>query len=151
MTIELKQTLFGMCEQHIDQKIQMAQKNIHDAQSSANTETKSSAGDKYETGRAMMHLEKEKYTRQLAQALQLREQLAQLKPHLANEKIEFGALVKTSNGSFFISVGIGKIQIEKEAYFVMSLASPIAQALKGLKKGDKGTFRGQMIEILDVI
>jgi len=151
MTLELKYTLFQKCQAHVKQKIIVAQKNIEAAQNSANTETKSSAGDKYETGRAMMHLEKEKFTRQLAQALQLNEQLSNLNPHQTCDTVSFGALIHTSMGHFFISAGIGKLQHESTTYFAMSINSPISQAIKGFKKGQKAMFRGRDIEILDVI
>jgi hypothetical protein len=39
---------------------------MESAQQSANSEEKSSAGDKYETSRAMGHLEKDMHARQLA-------------------------------------------------------------------------------------
>lgn len=146
----IKEALYQRCNQQIEEKMALAQHGMNEAQNSANNETKSSAGDKYETGRAMMHLEKEKYARQLAHAIQLKEQLSNLNPQLSNAQVEFGALVHTSKGQFYISVGLGKLSVDGQQYFAMSFASPIIQAIKGLKKGDTSLFRGQKIDILEV-
>lgn len=59
----LKQT--GL--QLISDRIAMAKSAGDNAQAAANSEDKSSAGDKYETGRAMGHLEKDMYARQQAE------------------------------------------------------------------------------------
>ena len=151
MTINLKQALYELCQNYVEQKAKMARKGIKDAQDSANNETKSSAGDKYETGRAMMHLEKEKYARQLAQAIQLQEQLSNINATKVYEVVQSGALVSTSNGVFFIAISAGKLTYGGNSYFALSLAAPIAQAIKGLKIGDKGVFRGKTIEVKDII
>jgi hypothetical protein len=52
----------------VHQRIASAEEAIRMAQESANQEGKSSAGDKYETGRAMAQLEIEKASGQLAEA-----------------------------------------------------------------------------------
>ena len=65
----IKQTLYNFCVTYINQRMATAQQAIHTAQASANEETKSSAGDKYETGRAMMQLEIEKIVRSLLSLL----------------------------------------------------------------------------------
>jgi sortase (surface protein transpeptidase) len=56
----LKTRLHSLCVSYVGQRIETAQRAIAIAQASANEETKSSAGDKYETGRAMAQLEIEK-------------------------------------------------------------------------------------------
>ena len=58
--IAIKQTLIEQCEEFVQQKIDVSEKLMNEAQDSANNETKSSAGDKFETGRAMMHAERDK-------------------------------------------------------------------------------------------
>ena len=63
---------------YVHERIAATQEAIYTAQLSANEETKSSAGDKYETGRAMAQLEIEKNTAQLAEALKLKQMLKQI-------------------------------------------------------------------------
>jgi hypothetical protein len=52
-----------------------------------------------------------------------------------------GSLITTDNGIFFISIGVGKLEIKSNKYFVVSLLSPIGSAMKGLSKNEKFTFR----------
>ena len=150
-TLTLKQQLFAHCEQYIHQKITHAQKAIEEAQQAANEETKSSAGDKYETGRAMMQLEKEKHATQLNEGLKLQKVLAQITPQSSHQAGGLGSLVITSQANYYIAISAGKITIDKQNYFIISLASPIGQALQGLQKGEQVVFRGQTISIKNIL
>lgn len=53
----------------IGQRIATANEAMTRAQEAANSEEKSSAGDKYETGRAMGHLQKDMHARAMAQSV----------------------------------------------------------------------------------
>ncbi|MBK6952884.1 MAG: hypothetical protein IPH24_12785 [Crocinitomicaceae bacterium] len=59
--------------------------------------------------------------------------------------------MKTPTGNYFISIAAGKIELENEIYFAVSISSPIAQAMKGLKKGDQFQLTGKSILIQEVI
>ena len=151
INLQIKQALFQACEKHIQQKIETAQKGMNDVQSAANNETKSSVGDKYETGRAMMHLEKNKFAIQLSEALQLKQQLAQIQQDKICIQVEQGSLIKTNKGYFFIAVSIGKMILSQQAYFVISLASPIGKVFHHTKKGDNISFRKTTYQILEIV
>jgi len=150
-TLSIKQQLFAHCEQYIHQKITNAQKAIAEAQQAANEETKSSAGDKYETGRAMMQLEKEKHATQLNEGLKLQKVLAQITPNSTHQEVGLGSLVVTSQANYYIAISAGKVTIDQQNYFIISLASPIGQALKDLSKGGQTVFRGQTITIKNIL
>jgi len=146
-----KRQLFDKCESYVADKIAAAQKGMQDAQNAANNETKSSVGDKYETGRAMMHLEKNKYAIQLGEAIQLKQQLSEINPTKTCDIVENSSLVKTNKGNFFIAISLGKVELQKEKYYVISLASPLGKALHKAKKGDFITFRNMKYQILELI
>ena len=61
-----------------------------------------------------------------------------------------GSLVKTNNGSYFISIGIGRININNEIFYAISLASPIGILLKNKKIGDVFSFRNTSFKIIDI-
>ena len=63
--ILFKNNLKQFCQHTIEQRIAAAKEIIQNVQEAANNEEKSSAGDKYETGRAMGHLQKDMHSRQL--------------------------------------------------------------------------------------
>lgn len=100
-------------------------------------ETKSSAGDKYETAREMIQQERE----QLESAKQnKRQQLAQinrLSEANSNKISEAGSIIETDLGFFLLGVSIGKVELTNETVlFVLGLQSPLSQALLGKTVGD---------------
>ncbi|WP_373551818.1 3-oxoacyl-ACP synthase [Haliscomenobacter sp.] len=146
-----KITLHQACLARIDQSIAAATQAMEDAQNSANQETKSSVGDKYETGRAMMQLEKDKFAQQLAQSQELRLQLEQLNPSNGySSSIQLGSLLRSNEGYYYLAVSLGKIMHEGKAVYVLSAAAPLGQVLLGKKVGDKIQFQGRRIEILEL-
>lgn len=147
---DFKIYLHQACLHRIDQTITLASQAMEDAQNAANQETKSSVGDKYETGRAMMQLEKEKYAQQLAQAQDLRQQLELLNPQLNSTQIQRGTLLRSNEGLYYLSVSLGKITHEGKTVFVLSAASPLGQVLLGKRTGDKISFQGRSIHILEL-
>jgi len=148
---ELKYQLFKLCTKYVDEKIENAQEAINSAQESANEETKSSSGDKYETGRSMMQLEIEKYSTQLEEGLKLKRLLNQIDFRKKYQTVQPGALVLTNNGIFFISISTGKLLIGKKEYLAISFSSPIGQALANKAVKDVVEFRDKKYEILKVI
>ncbi len=114
------------------------------------SESKSTAGDKHETGRAMAQLEQEKLGRQVLSARELKQALAQITIDREHKEIQFGSLIKASNGIFFFSVGIGKLQVEKESVFCLTMTSPLGNLLKGKSKGDSIQFNGKTISIEEI-
>ena len=146
----IKQQLHTLCLVYVEERIKGANEAIQFAQASANEETKSSAGDKYETGRAMAQLEIEKNSAQLAEARKLKQLLFQLDPTKTTETIQAGSLVITSQGRFYISIPAGQYTIEGEIYFAVSPSSPIAQKLLGLKADDQFMFNKKEFVVEEV-
>ena len=119
----------------LEQKIKTLQESITSIQEARNNETKSSFGDKYETGRAVMQAELDKQVLILQNLLQQKDDILKVQITKPSEKIVFGSWVETNQGNYLIALGIGRVKDkdkDKEA-FVISLASPLGKALKGLK------------------
>jgi transcription elongation GreA/GreB family factor len=141
MTRNDKQELYNLCQDYIDKRIHAAREAITDAQQSANAETKSSSGDKYETGRAMMQLEIEKNTHQLSESLKLKNALDQIRIDNPSQSVQPGSLVATDREEFFIAISLGKVTLHDRTYLVISSASPLGKNLLGLRVGDAMTFK----------
>lgn len=146
----LKQKLFESCQTYIAKRIATATDAIQTAQSSANEETKSSVGDKYETGRAMMQLEIEKNTAQRTEALKLKLQLDQLNVNHSSTIVQSGSLVATNHGNFFIAISAGKLSTDDQTFFAISPDSPVGLKLKGRQQGDTFVFNDKTYEVLKV-
>ena len=143
MTQSIKQQLYDLCRGYVDKRIQSSRDAIAEAQESANEETKSSSGDKYETGRAMMQLEIEKNAQQLSESLKLKNALDQIKVDTAASSVQPGSLVVTDREVFFIAISLGKITFEGKSYLVIAPASPLGAQLMGAKLGDRVKFRNE--------
>ena len=130
----------------LDKKIKTVQESISYIQEARNNETKSSAGDKYETSRVMMQAELDKQNLLLQQFLQQKNVFLKIQRTKPSEKIDFGSWVETNQGNYLIAVGIGKV---KEV-FVISLASPLGKALKGLRIGDKTSLQNKEYRITTI-
>jgi transcription elongation GreA/GreB family factor len=143
----IKQSLIDQCADLLEDKISRLEKLAGDVQDAANNETKSSAGDKYETGRAMMQAEKDKYMQQLAQAIFVQSQLEQIKAYRSFDQVAFGAIVKTKLANYFIGISAGRLEVEGEKYYVISPQAPLAQVLMGKHAGETFSFNNQEIKI----
>ncbi len=149
--IDLKKAIYNACLKIISERIHTIETVLQSLEESRNNESKSSVGDKYETGRAMLHLEEEKNKTQLSEALLAKATLESIDLSKAYHKVEMGSFVITNSGKYFIAIGIGKIMIDKELIYVISLDSPIGQLLQSKKVGDSFTFNGKIIKIEFII
>ncbi|MVM38328.1 3-oxoacyl-ACP synthase [Spirosoma sp. HMF3257] len=147
---QIKSALFSLCEAYVQQRVSTARQAMEAAQEAANSESKSSAGDKYETGRAMAQLERDRNAQLLAEAQKLGQELNRLNIDKRYDIVQPGCLVITNRGSFFVSMSAGKLTTEGKDYFAVSAASPIAVALSGRRAGDSVVFNKMTYQILDV-
>ncbi|WP_027421039.1 GreA/GreB family elongation factor [Crocinitomix catalasitica] len=150
MSANIKPALYQHCFDYVNERVKSIQDALASSQESANSETKSTAGDKHDTARAMMQLDVEQKSKQLAEAQKLHIGLRQIKPDQKQTIVQLGAVVSTNLGSYYIAISIGKVDFEGQSYFVISPGSPIGQALFGKKKGDTAEFNGRNITIENV-
>ncbi len=148
---KLKEIIYYQFQKIVEQRISTAQQAIKLAGESRDTETKSTAGDKHETGRAMMQLEQEQNNAQLQKAMELQNEFSKINCSKLFSKVELGSLVITNQENYFISVGLGKIEIENKFYYALSLASPVGLLLKDKRVGDKVIFLEREITILEIL
>ena len=118
------------------EKRKLLSQQLDSARLSANSETKSSAGDKHETGRALAQLEQENLAKQFSFLERLESDLSQLKSDLISEKVEKGALVKTDKMTLYFGVALGEIKVEDISVFAISTASPIGKIALGKTIGE---------------
>ncbi len=146
----LKAQIIDWLNIEIEKKIQLLNDAINAAKESRDNETKSSVGDKYETGRAMVQMELEKSQAQLAQTQSLKTSLSRIDPNSKFINVAFGSLVVTSQGTYFFSIAHGKIVLDREVIFCLSPVSPVGKLLAGKKAGDKVQFQGKEIKIIQI-
>ncbi|MBS1687485.1 MAG: 3-oxoacyl-ACP synthase [Bacteroidetes bacterium] len=139
----IKEELYNYCLHHIEEQTAAIQEKINDARDAASEDTKSSAGDKYETGREMMQQEVELNMTRLNEVKKMGELLSHIDPLLNNDIVVPGSIVKTNHGNYYIAISIGKTMLDGKVYYIISAASPIGALLKGRKKGDSFSFNAK--------
>ena len=140
--MSFKQNIVHHYHQLINDKIVSLTNALNDLRESSKNETKSSAGDKYETTRAMLQLEQDKIHGQLNEAKQQQALLNQIDANKVSQQITIGSLVKTSKGYLLLSLALGKIVVDGITVIAVSPQSPLGLKLIGLKANDTAEMNG---------
>ena len=149
-SLQDKKRLMDACLGHVRSRVEQIAANLQEARDASAQETKSSAGDKYETGREMMRIQSDMRAVQLYEAQDLLALLECVDVSQVCQVVRPGAVVWTTNGLFFVAQSIGQIALDGFEYQTISMVSPMGKAMKGLGMGQMATFREQHIEILSV-
>jgi len=147
----LKEVLYRQCLDYVQKRMDAAQQGIDEAQQASKEDTKSSAGDKYETGRAMMQQETDRNMAQLNEANKLKVALNAITTNLSSKQVENGSVVVTNNGNFYLAISAGALVANGESYVAISPASPIGLKLKGLKADDQFALNGKDYKIISIL
>lgn len=148
-SIDLKKELLSQCWHFVEKREANIKDTIASNKNSLENETKSSAGDKHETGRAMMQLEMEKAGKQLASVQLMKTTLSKIKVDKKHNNAALGSIIQTSNGNFFLSISLGQIP-NYETYFAVSVKSPIGSLLLGKKVNETFQFNNTNYTVLSV-
>jgi hypothetical protein len=144
---QIKDKLYQLCADFIEQRIHTAETALLQAQEASNDDTKSSAGDKFETTREMMQQDITRNKSLLMDAKQNLQVLHSIQDVPVSETIRNGSLVYTSNGVFYISISAGQLNLEGETYFAISAASPVGKLMTGKKVNELFSFNQKEYQI----
>ncbi len=147
---EIKTILFHKCEEYIDGHRHRINKALDAVKDSLFDEEKSTVGDKHHTNRAMLQLEREKFSKQLAEVERQEAVLNKINLEHINDIAHLGSLVITDKATYFMSVSAGAVPISDTNYYCVSLESPIGKLLLGKKTGESATFNGMKINVLEI-
>ena len=145
-----KPLLLAHCIQLVDAAIADIKNQMHELVVEAQNDSKSTAGDKHETGRAMMQLAQEQLGKQLQEAEFKRNQLTRIDATSIHTKIIEGSLISTNENTLFLAAPLGKIQFNGEEVFVISTLSPLGKLLMGKKARESISFNQRQIHITSI-
>lgn len=148
---QIKDKLYQLCADFIEQRIHTAETALLQAQEASNDDTKSSAGDKFETTREMMQQDITRNKSLLMDAKQNLQLLHSIKDVPVSETIRNGSLVYTSNGVFYISISAGQLNLDGETYFAISAASPVGKLMTGKKVNELFSFNQKEYQIKAIL
>lgn len=145
-----KEKIITACNVLLQQKIGDLNAALMSVNEAANNETKSTAGDKHETAKAMMQLEQEKLSNQLTLLNAQLNDLQKIDTNKQHSIIGNGSMVQTNNGILFIGVGLGKIKVEDTYVFAISSLSPLANLLNGKQVSEIVRLNNAIYTILGI-
>jgi transcription elongation GreA/GreB family factor len=148
--LQYKAILHTHCVSILQLRIDETRAAMDDAQESANSEDKSSAGDKYETGRAMSQIARDKFAAQLAELMQEMRLLQSIDVSHIYDRVTNGAVIACGSSIFFIAIGLGAIPYEDLRIAILSPRSPFATAMRDKKLGDHFEFASKHYTITDL-
>lgn len=147
---EIKEKLLTECHLWIEERHQLINKTLADIKIALEEESKSSAGDKHETGRAMLQIERENAGHQLFEIENVEQSLTRVHITEPSGLIHLGSLVTTTQASYFLSISAGKFRFQEKDYFCIAPNSPIGKLLLGKQKGDSFKFHNDEIKIVSI-
>ncbi len=150
MSIVVKEKLYLFCKGYANTRIELLKKQLEELKASLGSETKSSAGDKHETGRAMLQLEQEKLGKQMQEAEALYKVLQQIPKDNKPENAALGSLVTTNKHRYYIAISAGKHEVGNQVVYCISASTPIGKLLLRKQVGDTFLFKGVQQSILNV-
>ena len=150
LSLNYKLELRAYCVSIVKKKCDLLEKQILARKQDLETTSKSSAGDKHEIARAMIHLEQEKLGFQYQQVFKQLKMLSQSDVY-KQATIQSGSLILTDKALFYISVAFGKIHFKNQLVYVISPVSPLAQVFLNANATQTLSFQGISYVVLEII
>jgi len=138
------------CLEILNQQIEKYQREINVVKEAL--ESDSGQSDNEDGGKGEMLNEIEKYAGYIETSEKTKEQLKRIDVSQEHIVVGNGSLVETEKNFFFITVALGKLNIDDDKnYYSISTDAPIYEHLKGKKAGDSFSFNNMTYKIVKVL
>ena len=135
-----KSEVIAELDKQLLRKLSYLNTSLKQAIDSRNSDTKSSAGDKFETSREMAQIEIQKIETEISKTQQFITDLAS----------KASQLIITDKGAFLISIPFGKLMVSGTEVFCISKTAPITSPLINTKVSANFDYRGVAYNILNI-
>lgn len=147
----IKKTLFNHCKTHLKKKMKVLEQLKKNLQRDLTYETKSSAGDKFETARAMIQLENEKLSNQIHEIELNYQKLNAIKDFQTSKSISLGSIIFTDKANYYVAIAADFFEVNSKVFYCISSQSPIGKLLIGKKINESIMFNDVQSTILEII
>jgi len=147
---KLKEQLYLLCTEYLKNKEAEIRKTISEVQEAVSNDTKSSAGDKFETGRESMQQEIDLNLTRLNELNTQKLALEKIIPGQKGALVQPGSVVRTNNGNYYVAISAKQLKVDGIAYYAISISSPIGEKLSGKKAGDSFELNGKQFIVESV-
>lgn len=148
--MNIKQELLQVCMDYVNKRIYNYKLEMETIKESIENNDKVNSEDD-DSGNGKLLNDLEKNAQHLNDATKMLETLKLINPKIHNENGALGSIVYTQTNTFFLSVSVGKIDLENASFFAISLQSPIGMLLRNKMKGDQINFNGTNYTITNII
>tara|TARA_Y100000992_G_C21135935_1_gene428877 strand:+ start:427 stop:822 length:396 start_codon:yes stop_codon:yes gene_type:complete len=115
------------------------------------SETKSSVGDKHETGRAMIQLEREKLGNQIREIELNYQRLNTIENVKTSNSISLGSIIFTDKANYYVAIAADSCEVNSKVFYCISSQSPIGKLLIGKKVNESIIFNNIESTIIEII
>lgn len=147
---KLKKQVIDALEKELEERMELIAQSYNDAIESRNEDTKSSAGDKYETGREMIQQEIDTMSLRMREIRAMQNELNILPVKEESAVVISGSLVQMNSGIYFLGLSLGKIEVNNECVYAISTHSPLGKMILNRRVGDKIDLNQGSHEILSI-
>ena len=133
-----KSVIISELNKQLLRKLTYLKTNLKQAIESRNSDTKSSAGDKFETSREMAQIEIHKIEIEISKTQQF----------ITDLFSKVTQLIITDKGAFLISIPFGKLILNDEKIFCISKNAPITKHLITTKKNNNFFYNDMKYNII---
>lgn len=146
----MKQQIIQHYNHYLNDRVNTLREMIVDLTEDSLNDAKGSAGDKHETGLAMMHLEQEKLNKKLLELLDTQNKFLKIDYSIASNQVILGSLIQTNDTYFLLAVALPKIEVDGKTVFGMSPQSPLGELFMGKKVNDTIAFNGKNYNFIQI-
>lgn len=148
MDTAIKMRLIAACRQKLTDSGINLQQAMDDLQQQSNDY--GAPKDRYDPFRTQLMRRRDMLAQQLAKELQELKILDKIDTSRSYREVGFGSIVATNEFSYFIAVGLGKVETPDGTFYAISTGVPLYEALQGKKEGDTVNFRGKNIALKQI-
>ena len=145
----MKYKVFDALESHLQAAVSEVESHLSSLQDALTSEAKSTAGDKHETGRAMIHQEMRRVNDTLQRSQYALDELTRLRQvSIAPVRVAAGVLVETTGPWVLVGLPFGKLSLDEDLVLGVSVEAPLAQAWHGAQVGDEVRLGPSTLQIV---
>jgi transcription elongation GreA/GreB family factor len=147
----MKKVLFNHCRAYLEKKMKTLEQQKKRLQKDLTSETKSSVGDKHETGRAMIQLEREKLGNQIREIELNYQRLNTIENVKTSNSISLGSIIFTDKANYYVAIAADSCEVNSKVFYCISSQSPIGKLLIGKKVNESIIFNNIESTIIEII
>lgn len=146
---EIKKRLLDTCITIQTNHLQTLKDEIDEAERIANDHD-GGAEENMDSFREEMQNKREVFTRQFQVTSNDLQILRRVDPAKTDSQVQFGSVVFTDSQKLFVTVSLGRVNVDGQDFFAISMQTPLFKVLSGKRVGDVANFNGKDIKIVDI-